>query len=51
MKLLNKKPKQRLDKNTDDLYQATKSLRDQIGLIWLTMVGYIVYLEFFKRPL
>jgi hypothetical protein len=47
MKLL--KPKVRLDKNMDDLYEATKSLRNQVVLIWLTMVGYIVYLEFFHH--
>jgi len=36
-------------KELTDLYNLTKGLRDQIGLIWLTMVGYIVYLEFFKN--
>ena len=35
-------------KEVNDLYKLTKGLRDQIGMIWLTMVGYIVYLEFFK---
>jgi len=25
-----------------------KNIKDQIALIWLTMVGYIIYLEFFK---
>jgi len=25
-----------------------KNIKDQVGLIWLTMVGYIIYLEFFK---
>jgi len=25
-----------------------KNIKDQIVLIWLTMVGYIIYLEFFK---
>jgi len=25
-----------------------KNVKDQVGLIWLTMVGYIIYLEFFK---
>ena len=34
-------------KEVNDLYKLTKGLRDQVGLIWLTMVGYIVYLEFF----
>ena len=23
-----------------------KNIKDQVGLIWLTMVGYIIYLEF-----
>ena len=31
-----------------DLYKITSTLKDLVGLIWLTMVGYIVYLEFFK---
>ncbi len=25
-----------------------KNIKDMVGLIWLTMVGYIIYLEFFK---
>ena len=25
-----------------------KNIKDQVGLKWLTMVGYIIYLEFFK---
>lgn len=25
-----------------------KNIKDQVGLIWLTMVVYIIYLEFFK---
>jgi hypothetical protein len=25
-----------------------KNIKDQVGLIWLTMVSYIIYLEFFK---
>ena len=25
-----------------------KNTKDQVGLIWLTMLGYIIYLEFFK---
>ena len=25
-----------------------KTIKDQVGLIWLTMVGYIIYVEFFK---
>ena len=38
-------------KEVNDLYKLTKGLRDQIGLIWLTIVGYIIYLEFFKETL
>jgi len=25
-----------------------EKIKDQIGLIWLTMICYIIYLEFFK---
>jgi len=25
-----------------------KNIKDQVGLIWITIVGYITYLEFFK---
>ena len=25
-----------------------KNIKDQVGLIWLTILGYIIYLEFFK---
>ena len=31
--------------------EVHKQTRDSIRLIWLTMVGYIVYLEFFKDTL
>jgi hypothetical protein len=24
------------------------NIKDMVGVIWLTMVGYIIYLEFFK---
>ena len=34
-----------------DLYHITKQMKDQVGMIWLTMVGYIIYLEFFKDTL
>ena len=26
----------------------SKKISDQVGLIWLTILGYIIYLEFFK---
>jgi len=41
-----KKPLQKKDMN--HLYKVTKQLKDSVGLIWLTMVGYIIYLEFIK---
>ena len=25
-----------------------KNIKDMVGVIWLTMVGYIIYLELFK---
>ena len=25
-----------------------KNIKDMVGVIWLTIVGYIIYLEFFK---
>ncbi len=25
-----------------------KNIKDMVGVVWLTMVGYIIYLEFFK---
>jgi hypothetical protein len=28
--------------------KTLKAIKDSVGMIWLTMVGYIVYLEFFK---
>jgi hypothetical protein len=31
-----------------DLYHMTKQMKEQVCMIWLTMVGYIIYLEFFK---
>ena len=34
--------------NQNEVY---KQIRDQLGLIWLTIVGYIIYLEFFKETL
>ena len=41
-----KKPLHKKDMN--HLYKVTKQLKDSVGLIWLTMVGYIIYLEFIK---
>jgi len=30
------------------MHQLTESVLNSIRLIWLTMVGYIIYVEFFK---
>ena len=32
----------------EKLEQTSKKISDQVGLIWLTILGYIIYLEFFK---
>ena len=32
----------------EKLEQNSKKISDQVGLIWLTILGYIIYLEFFK---
>lgn len=32
-----------------DLYHVTKQVRTTANLIWLTIVGYIVYLEIYKE--
>lgn len=40
-----------LGKVTEQNIEHTKTLKaikDSVGMIWITMVGYIVYLEFFK---
>ena len=31
------------------LHKRMRKISDMVGLIWLTMVGYIVYVEFFKH--
>ena len=38
-------------KEVNDLYKLTVQLRNTVQVIWLTMVGYIIYLEFFKETL
>lgn len=45
MKLGNKKPPE------GALHNRMRKISDQVGVIWLTMVGYIVYVEFFKSGL
>ena len=37
-----------IDDSLEKLKQNSKKISDQLGLIWLTIVGYIIYLEFFK---
>ena len=35
-------------KSFEKIEQNSKKVNDQLGLIWLTILGYIIYLEFFK---
>ena len=37
-----------IDYGLEKLEQNSKKISDQVGLIWLTILGYIIYLEFFK---
>ena len=37
-----------IDDSFEKLEQNSKKISDQVGLIWLTILGYIIYLEFFK---
>ena len=37
-----------IDNNLEKLERSSTKNSDQIGLIWLTILGYIIYLEFFK---
>ena len=37
-----------IDINIEKLEQSSIKNSDQVGLIWLTLLGYIIYLEFFK---
>ena len=37
-----------IDNSLEKLEQNSKKISDQVGLIWLTILGYIIYLEFFK---
>ena len=37
-----------IDDSLEKLKQNSKKISDQVGLIWLTIVGFIFYLEFFK---
>ena len=37
-----------IDDNLEKLEQNSKRNIDQVGLIWLTILSYIIYLEFIK---
>ena len=37
-----------INNNLEKLGKTSKKISDQVGLIWLTIVGFIIYLEFFK---
>ena len=37
-----------IDNNLEKLERSSIKNSDQIGLIWLTILGYIIYLEFIK---
>ena len=37
-----------IDNNLEKLERSSIKNSDQVGLIWLTLLGYIIYLEFFK---
>ena len=37
-----------INNSLEKLDKTSKKIIDQVGLIWLTIVGYIIYLEFFK---
>ena len=37
-----------IDNNLEKLERISIKNSDQVGLIWLTLLGYIIYLEFLK---
>ena len=37
-----------IDNNLEKLLKNSNRISDNMGLIWLILVGYIVYIEFFK---
>lgn len=37
-----------IDDNLEKLKRNSNRNSDQVGLIWLTILGYIIYLEFIK---
>ena len=37
-----------IDNNLEKLQKNSNRISDNMGLIWLILVGYIIYIEFFK---
>ena len=37
-----------IDDNLEKLERSSNRNSDQVGLIWFTVLGYIIYLEFIK---
>lgn len=37
-----------IDNNLEKLQKNSNKISDNMGLIWLLLVGYIIYIEFFK---
>ena len=37
-----------IENNLEKLERSSTKNSDQVGLIWLTLLGYIIYLEFLK---
>ena len=37
-----------IENSLEKIEKTSKKISDQVGLIWLTILGYIIYLEFFK---
>ena len=37
-----------IDNNLEKLQKNSNRISDNMGLIWLILLGYIVYIEFFK---
>jgi hypothetical protein len=38
----------RIDSNLEKLQKNSSRISDNMGIIWLILVGYIIYIEFFK---
>ena len=37
-----------IENSLEKIEKTSKKISEQVGLIWLTILGYIIYLEFFK---